>query len=224
MKRITNFFLSIFFSLTSLSAKTTTATKNTSVETQTDITTLIFYIIIIPTIILIVISWILVKKNKCVIFYGRNDQLNSFLTFPVPVIAYFLVTLILNFFKINETFKFYIPIITGSSIFFYGMYYLIRNAILFNTNQKIYIPFVIFMKIYIGFIVGFAFAISAISWGTNLRNISQSNRDWIWLIRWISSLIGIIFMFITHILTTYPEEEMNSESFILPFGRTHSKL
>lgn len=198
-------------------------------EPKFDITTFLFYFLIIPTIALVIIGHLLVRYKKCIIFYGRKDQMNSFFTFTLPILFFIILYFFLSFFSIHENIKKWLPIGVSLIIFCYGFFHLIKNAIIYNLDSKIFIPFVIFMKIYIGFWVGIAFVFSIASWSQNLRYQTNNARGWIWLVRLLSLVVGGIFIGIAHLLTFYPEsieEEAGVEGFDgkNPLGKTVSRL
>ena len=187
----------------------------------------LLYFVLIPTIILFGISFILLKKNLCVFFYGRKDQMNSFFTFTLPVLIGAITWFVLGLFSVEHTIQKWGSFAVAVGIFLYGFFHLIKNAIIYNDN-KLLIPYVIFIKIYFGFYVGIAFALSIFSYSQNMRYQNEKMRSIIVMLRFISLILGGLFILLTNALTTSSDsnESESSGGFDgkIPLGRTVSRL
>ena len=170
---------------------------------------------IIPTGFLFMISFALIRAKKCIIFSGRRDQINCFLTFILPILIGGTIGVILYLLESPQK----ILIVTAATIsgllFLYGLFHLIRNAFISNKNRWL-IPFVIIVKLYFGLYVGIAFIFSILSWSQNARKYKGTEKLLLWTMRILSLLIGGVFILMSNALTSDPNDA--EESNLSPGG------
>lgn len=164
---------------------------------------------IIPTGILFIVSFALVRAKKCIIFSGRRDQINCFLTFILPILLGGAIGLILYLLESPKKILIVTTTTISGLLFLYGLFHLIRNAFISNRHRWL-IPFVIVVKLYFGLYVGIAFIFSIMSWSQNARKYKGTEKLLLWTIRILSLLIGGVFILMSNALTSEPDDAEES--------------
>lgn len=148
------------------------------------------------------------KKKKDVVFFaGRADQINAGFAFGVPMLTYFLIPILFSkLFGMSENASKILGLVLALGLFALGMFYLVKNAIAFNEKNYGILTFVIFVKMFFGFLIGLGIFGAIMGFSRDLRYGDRQEAAMWKTVRAISVLILVIAGIFSTILTTSDEE------------------